>query len=94
MIAATEDIQSFIDFHHDDEPLSMPGVGEVLLSVGTAEAMGIDLGDTILLRDPDMRTLEVTVSRIYDNMCTTMPLSCRKPWSSSGEKPRSSRWPW
>jgi len=90
MIAATEEIQSFIDFHHDDEPLCMPGVGEVLLSVGTAEAMGIDLGDTILLRDPDMRTLEVTVSRIYDNhvynYAIVLPETVEQQWGETPEQ--------
>ena len=67
MIAADGAIQDFIDFHNDDGKLNMPGRNEVLLSVGTAEAMGIQEGDTILIRDSDMRTMELTVSGVYNN---------------------------
>ena len=67
LMAASDEIQEFIDFHNDDGNLDMPGMNEVLLSVGTAEAMGIQVGDTILLRDSDMRTMHLTVSGIYNN---------------------------
>ena len=67
MIAAESDIQNYMDFHDERGDLAMPGVNEALLSVGVAEAMGIQEGDTIKLRDPDMNTLEVTVSGIYYN---------------------------
>ncbi|MBQ8834865.1 MAG: FtsX-like permease family protein [Oscillospiraceae bacterium] len=67
MIAASEDIQRFIDFHHGDTPLEMPGENELLISIGVAEALGIQEGDIVILRDPDMRTLEVTVSGVYYN---------------------------
>ena len=60
-------IQEFIDFHSGTQSLSMPGVGEVLLSVGAAEAMGIDVGDQVIMRNADMEMLELTVSGIYDN---------------------------
>ena len=65
--AAEADIQNYLDFHDNRGSLAMPGVNEALLSVGVAEAMGIQEGDTIELRDPDMNTLEVTVSGIYYN---------------------------
>ena len=45
----------------------MPGVGEVLLSVGVAEDMGIREGDTVRLRNADMEVLDLTVSGIYTN---------------------------
>jgi putative ABC transport system permease protein len=50
-----------------DEPISTPGRGEALLTVGVAEAMGVSVGDRIVLRNADMQTLELTVSGIYDN---------------------------
>ncbi len=67
MIAAFDGVQSFIDLHSGSETLPMPGVDEVILSVGVAEAMGIDVGDQVLLRNSDMETLDLTVSGIYDN---------------------------
>ena len=67
LMAADDDMQDFIDFHCGDEALAMPGVDEVMLSVGAAEAMGIRVGDPVVLRNADMEELHVTVSGIYDN---------------------------
>ena len=67
MMAADSEIQRFVDFHSGDQPLDMPGVNEVLLTVGVAEAMGIDIGDRVTMRSADMEVLDLTVSGIYDN---------------------------
>ena len=60
-------IMDFVDYHSGKTSLEMPGLNEVLLSVGAAEAMGIEIGDEISLRNPDMESLKLTVSGIYDN---------------------------
>ena len=62
-----EHIGDFINLHQDGKTLSMPGIGQVLLSVGVAENMGIRTGDTILVRDASMRTLKLEVAGIFDN---------------------------
>ena len=67
LMAAGPEIQEFIDFHKGEEALSMPRVNEVLLTVGVSEAMGIHVGDQIVLRNSDMQQLNLTVSGIYDN---------------------------
>ena len=67
LISAGENIQKFIDFHVNDKTLPLPEANEVLLSVGAAEAMGIEVGDTVLLRNADMQMLELSVSGIYEN---------------------------
>ena len=67
LIAAGEGITDFIDLHKGDEKIPVPGINEVVLSVGAAEGMGIDVGDTIRMRNADLQTLELTVSGIYDN---------------------------
>ncbi len=67
MMAAGDDITDFVDFHAGEVPVFMPGVNEVLLTVGVAENMGIGIGDTVTLRNSDMESLELTVSGIYDN---------------------------
>ena len=67
LMAGDAGIQKLIDFHKGDEPLPMPRVNEVMLTVGVAEAMGIDVGDQIVLRNADMKQLNLTVSGIYDN---------------------------
>ena len=90
LIAADSEIQRFIDFHDDEVALSMPGPGEVMLSVGVAEAMGIRTGDTITLRDPDMRVLELTVSQIYDNhvynYAIVLPETVEAQWGETPEQ--------
>ena len=67
VVVSDETIQSFISFHDGEEMLTMPGEGEALLSIGMAEMMGIDVGDTVTVRNSDREELTVTVSGIYDN---------------------------
>lgn len=67
MMVSDPKIQEFISFRSGKEELSMPGTGEVLLSVGVAEAIGVTPGDVVTLRNPDMEMLELTVSGIYEN---------------------------
>lgn len=67
LIAAKPEVREFIHLYDGDTQLQTPGRGEVLLSVGVAEAMGIHTGDTILMRNADMQILQLTVSGIYDN---------------------------
>ena len=67
MIAAGEGITDFIDLHKGEETIPVPGLNEVVISVGAAENMGIEEGDLIRMRNADLETLELTVSGIYDN---------------------------
>ena len=67
LLASDSRLKNFVDLHHGNQALDMPGTGEALVSCGAAEAMGIDVGDRITLRNPDMETLSLTVAGIYDN---------------------------
>ena len=67
MIVAGEGITDFIDLHKGEEPIPVPGLNEVVISVGAAENMGMEVGDVIRMRNADLQTLELTVSGIYDN---------------------------
>ena len=67
LIAAGEGVTDFVDLHVDDEKIAVPGRNEVVISVGAAEAMGIHVGDTVQMRNADLKTLELTVSGVYDN---------------------------
>jgi putative ABC transport system permease protein len=42
-------------------------MNEVVLSVGVAEILGVEIGDQVEMLDSDMRSLKLTVSGIYDN---------------------------
>ena len=67
LMATSADVADFVNFHSGDTPLRVPGKGEMLLTVGVAEAMGVEVGDEVTLRNVDMQTLTLTVSGIYDN---------------------------
>lgn len=67
MICADDALPSFMRLHSGSEILSMPGLGEAVLSIGCAESMGVQVGDEIQLRGSDLRTLNVIVSGIFDN---------------------------
>ena len=67
LIAAEPEVREFIHLYSGDTQLQTPAGGEVLLSVGVAEAMGIHTGDTIRMRNAEMQMLTLTVSGIYDN---------------------------
>ena len=67
LIASDQNLEGFIDLHRGDTEVAMPRKGEALVSIGAATALGIDIGDTVVLRDPDLKELTVQVSGIYDN---------------------------
>jgi len=67
MISAEEELCEFIDLHSGNTAISLPGMDEVVLSVGVAEALGIEVGAQVTMRNADMETLKLTVSGIYDN---------------------------
>lgn len=67
MLCAGEDLTRLVKLVNDGQGVSMPGKGEALLSIGVAQNNGIRPGDTVTIRDADMRTITVTVSGIFEN---------------------------
>lgn len=67
MISVGPEFENYVDFHSGKTPLSMPGPGEALLTVGMAEKLGVKAGDTVTVRDPDLNALTLTISAVYDN---------------------------
>ncbi len=67
LVGGDESIQQVIDMHSGGTQLAMPGMNEVVLSVGVAEILGVQIGDQVEMLDSDMRSLELTVSGMYDN---------------------------
>ena len=90
MVSAGEEMTDYIHMHRKNAPVSMPGENEVVLSVGSAEAMGIQVGDTVTMRNSDMEILEVTVSGIYenhvDNYAIVLPETIKSQWGSLPEQ--------
>ena len=89
LISGDYQLTEFIDFHSGDEALRLPGQGEVLISVGVADMLGIQVGDRLVLRNADLERLEVTVSGIYDNhvynYCIVSPETIQQQWGRSPE---------
>ena len=90
LMVSDSKIQEFIDFRSGEEPLSMPGTNEVLLTVGVAENLGIQVGDQVTMRNADMEQLELTVSGIYDNhvnnYAVVIPATIETQWNRSSEE--------
>ena len=90
LIAGGDRIRDFIDLHSGDTSLEMPGVNEMVLSVGVAEAMGIKAGDRVILRDSDMRELELSISAVYDNniynYAIVLPETIEAQWNETPQE--------
>ncbi len=84
LIASNQGITNFIHFISDDETLSMPNVGDVYLTKGVAKKMGIGIGDTVTIRDSDLRTLSLKVSGIFENnvqnFAIVLPETVEQQW--------------
>ena len=89
MISSGPELSEFINLHADELPVSMPGIQEVVLSSGVSEALGIQIGDSVLLRNADMQTMDLTVSGIYENhvynYAIVLPQTIAQAWDSEPE---------
>lgn len=89
LLSGGEEMADFIDFHKREEPVSLPGIDQVLLSSGVAENMGIRVGDSLILRNGDLEELNLTVSGIYDNhvynYAIVSPATIVSQWSREPE---------
>ena len=89
-LASDADLEGVIDLHSGDAKIPMPGTGEVVLSVGVARNMGIEIGDTVRLRDPEQQELTLRVSGIYDNHVNNYAIvsgsTLRQQWDRSPEE--------
>lgn len=90
MITAEDGIESFQYFRRDGEDLPLPGEDEVLLSIGVAEAMGIQEGDTVRITNADMQALDLRVSGIYENYvynyAVVAPKTIESQWGAAPER--------
>lgn len=90
LMTADQEIAEFVNFKQGETTLPMPGLNEVLLTVGVTENMGIELGDTIIMRNADMEELELTVSGIYDNhvnnYAVITPETVQAQWNRAPEE--------
>lgn len=55
------------DFHAGKEAVALPEEGEAIIGLKMKEKMNVEVGDTIEIRDADLKTFHVTVSGVFDN---------------------------
>ena len=89
LLSAGQELSNFLTMRSGETEIAVPGSGQVVLSIGVAENMGIHVGDTITLRGSDMKTLEVAVSGIYENhvynYAIVSPETIRDQWGALPE---------
>ena len=62
-----EQITAYWSFLKNGESMELPRKGEVLISPKVAENLSLSAGDTLEIRDADMRTGTVRVAGVFDN---------------------------
>lgn len=67
LLSSETPLEGFWNFRRDGEALSFPGPGQAIISNGTADKMGLEVGDQVSVRTSDRQTLRLTVSGIFDN---------------------------
>lgn len=60
-------LPEYWSLHRGGTAVALPGAGEALVNVKVAETLGLRVGDSLTLRDADLRECRVTVSGIFDN---------------------------
>ena len=90
MISGDAQLLNFIDFHRNGESVPLPGKDELLISVGAADILGLQVGDKVVVRNAQLESMELTVSGIYenhmDNYCIVSPETIRSHWGSLPEQ--------
>ncbi len=86
MIVSDDGLTGYMHLAQDGQTLPMPKSGEVYLTVGVAEKMGVKAGDTVTIRDGDMQVLQVKVAGIYlnhvRNFAILSPETIEEQWGS------------
>ncbi len=83
------EMDGFIDLHRREEHLPWPEPGETVIDYRLAADCGLRLGDTITLRDPELREVTLTISGIFDNYIYDYAFiradTFREQWGSAPE---------
>ncbi len=89
VVVFTEPLESFVVLGDKNGAIAWPGVNEVVINCRVAETMGLNVGDTVSIRDSDLRSMTLTVSGIFDNYVYDYAFvdvaSCVEQWGSAPE---------
>lgn len=67
LIVSPESLEGYMTLAQEGREIPMPTAGQIVVNNGLARAMKLSVGDSIVLRDSDMRENELIVSGIFDN---------------------------
>lgn len=90
LVAGTrEGMEPFLNLHTTQKtPVDYPSAGEAVISNKLAEDYDIGIGDTITLRDEEMRSVTVAVSAVYENYIYNYVHVSEETWRElTGEEP-------
>ena len=81
---------TFVDLHTESgEDISYPGPGEGVISNKLADEYGVQVGDTITLRDEEMRELKLKITAIQQNYIYNYVHISETAWvEQMGEEPQ------
>lgn len=81
---------TFVDLHTESgEDISYPGPGEGIISNKLADEYGVQVGDTITLRDEEMRELKLKITAIQQNYIYNYVHISETAWvEQMGEEPQ------
>lgn len=67
LLSSEDGFDGYADFHASGKSIPHPSKNEVIISKGTAKLLGIKEGDTITLRDSNMKEAKLKVSGVFEN---------------------------
>lgn len=81
------DFSNFVSLHNGKDNIPFPDTNEAVINCNLARLMGISVGDTISVKNSDMKTLTLTVSGLFDNYLSNYVIvsddTCRQQWGSA-----------
>lgn len=60
-------LEDYLSLHNEAGPVSLPGEGEAVLSMGIAGSLGVAPGDRLEITNDDFNKITLTVSGVFDN---------------------------
>ena len=90
IVGEADQMPAFLDLHTEGgDAISYPGPGEGVISNKLAAEYGVRTGDTITLRDEEMRELKLTVTAIQENYIYNYVHISEAAWvEQMGEEPQ------
>lgn len=67
IVTENDTVGDYVLFENGDEKIAYPGKDECVISIGLAEALGVEKGDKLRVYDDEIGEMNLTVSGIFNN---------------------------